>query len=170
MIVMSQRRCCLHLNYGHGLIRYMFLSFFHCASACMIMQVSPDVVQFSLSVSDYQSSILPINSVPAPDLRHHSGGGMIFTFYKSMGYDIGASLVEEDMIELAGDLMKKAEAKGVKLVLPSDVVVADKFAEDANTAVAAVDSISGDWRGLDIGPDTLDTFAKEIADAGTIVW
>mmetsp|Transcript_22203 Transcript_22203/g.45989 ORF Transcript_22203/g.45989 Transcript_22203/m.45989 type:complete len:178 (-) Transcript_22203:168-701(-) len=95
---------------------------------------------------------------------------MIFIFYKSMGYDIGASLVEEDMIELAGSLMQKAEEKGVKLILPTDVVVADKFAEDANTAVAAVDSISGDWRGLDIGPDTLDAFATEIGNANTIVW
>mmetsp|Transcript_4574 Transcript_4574/g.9896 ORF Transcript_4574/g.9896 Transcript_4574/m.9896 type:complete len:175 (+) Transcript_4574:720-1244(+) len=94
---------------------------------------------------------------------------MIFTFYKSMGYDIGASLVEEDMIELAGSLMKQAEEKVVKLVLPTDVVVAYKFAEDANTAVAAVDSISGDWRGLDIGPDTLDAFATEIGNANTIV-
>ena len=88
--------------------------------------------------------------------------GMIFTFYKSMGYDVGKSLVEEDMIELAGDLMKKAEAKGVKLVLPTDVVLADKFAEDANSAVAAADSISGDWLGLDIGPDSIDAFAAEI--------
>ena len=96
--------------------------------------------------------------------------GMIFTFYKSMGYDVGKSLVEEDMIELAGDLMKKAEAKGVKLVLPTDVVLADKFAEDANSAVAAADSISGDWLGLDIGPDSIDAFAAEIANANTIVW
>ena len=96
--------------------------------------------------------------------------GMIFTFYKSMGYDVGKSLVEEDMIELAGDLMKKAGEKGVKLVLPTDVVLADKFAEDANSAVAAADSISGDWLGLDIGPDSIDAFAAEIANANTIVW
>ena len=96
--------------------------------------------------------------------------GMIFTFYKSMGYDVGKSLVEEDMIELAGNLMKKAEEKGVKLVLPTDVVLADKFAEDANSAVAAADSISGDWLGLDIGPDSIDAFAAEIANANTIVW
>ena len=98
------------------------------------------------------------------------GGGMIFTFYKSMGYDVGKSLVEEDMIELAGELMKKAEAKGVKLVLPTDVVLADKFDENANAAVAPADSISGDWLGLDIGPESLDAFAAEIAAANTIVW
>lgn len=96
--------------------------------------------------------------------------GMIFTFYKAMGYDVGKSIVEEDLIEVAGDLMKKAEAKGVKLVLPTDVVLADKFAEDANSAVAAADSISGDWLGLDIGPDSIDAFAAEIANANTIVW
>ena len=98
------------------------------------------------------------------------GGGMIFTFYRSMGYDVGKSLVEEDMIELAGELMKKAEAKGVKLVLPTDVVLADKFDENANAAVAPADSISGDWLGLDIGPDSLEAFAAEIAAANTIVW
>merc|ERR1719491_2562313 len=72
------------------------------------------------------------------------GGGMIFTFYKALGYDIGASLVEDDMVELAGELMKKAEAKGVKLILPEDVVLADAFDNDANTAVAPVEEIQGE--------------------------
>lgn len=98
------------------------------------------------------------------------GGGMIFTFYKALGYDIGASLVEEDMVKLAGDLMKKAEEKGVKLILPSDVVLADKFANDANTAVAKANEISGDWMGLDVGPETLQTFASEIEKSNTIVF
>lgn len=98
------------------------------------------------------------------------GGGMIFTFYRAMGYDIGASLVEDDMVELAGQLMKKAEEKGVKMILPVDVVVADAFDNNANTAVAKVTEISGDWRGLDIGPDTLELFRKEISVANTIVW
>ena len=98
------------------------------------------------------------------------GGGMIFTFYKAMGYDIGASLVEEDMVELADSLMKKAEAWGVKLLLPVDVVLADAFDNDANTAIAKVTDISGDWRGLDIGPETIEMFRKEIGEAETIVW
>lgn len=98
------------------------------------------------------------------------GGGMIFTFYRAMGYDTGASMVEEDMIELADSLMKKAEAKGVKLLLPTDVVLADKFDNEANTAIAKVSEISGDWMGLDIGPDSIAEFGKEIEAASTIVW
>ena len=98
------------------------------------------------------------------------GGGMIFTFYKAKGYNIGASLVEDDMVELADKLMKKAEEKGVKLILPVDVVVADDFDNDANTAIAKVTEISGDWRGLDIGPETLNIFQKEIEQAETCVW
>ena len=98
------------------------------------------------------------------------GGGMIFTFYKAMGYDIGASLVEDDMVDLAGELMKKAEDQGVNLVLPTDVVLADKFANDANTAIAKASDISGDWMGLDIGPDSIELFGAEIAKANTIVF
>ena len=98
------------------------------------------------------------------------GGGMIFTFYKALGYEIGTSLVEEDIVDLAADLLKKAEEKGVKLVLPSDVVLADKFDNDASTAIAKADEISGDWMGLDIGPETIETFAKEIEKSNTIVF
>lgn len=98
------------------------------------------------------------------------GGGMIFTFFKALGYNIGDSLIEDDMIELADKLMKMAEGKGVRLVLPTDVVVADSFSNDANTAIAAVTDIADDWRGLDIGPDTIVTFQKEIDEANTIVW
>jgi phosphoglycerate kinase len=98
------------------------------------------------------------------------GGGMIFTFYKALGYSIGASLVEEDMVDLARTLMKKAEEKGVKLILPTDVVLADKFDNESNTAIAKVTDIQGEWMGLDIGPETIDTFRKEIDMANTIVW
>ena len=117
---------------------------------------------------DESDSILVGDTLAA--LQENIDLGMIFTFYRSMGYDVGKSLVEEDMIELAGELTKKAEAKGVKLVLPTDVVLADKFDENANAAVAPADSISGDWLGLDIGPDSLDAFAVEIAAANAIVW
>ena len=95
---------------------------------------------------------------------------MIFTFYKALGYDIGASLVEDDLVQTAADLMKKAKEMGVKLILPSDVVLADKFDNEANTAVAKVTEISGDWMGLDIGPDTIEEFKKEIDECKTIVW
>lgn len=98
------------------------------------------------------------------------GGGMIFTFYKAKGLGIGASLVEEDMTELAKQLMEKAEAKGVKLLLPEDVVLADKFDNDANTAVAPVEEIHGEWMGLDIGPKTIETFTNEISKAKTIIF
>lgn len=98
------------------------------------------------------------------------GGGMIFTFYKALGYDIGKSIVEDDIVGLAGELMKKAEAKGVKLILPTDVVVAEEVNNNANTAIAKVDEISGSWMGLDIGPETLETFAKEIEKSNTIVF
>ena len=83
---------------------------------------------------------------------------------------MGKSIVEEDMVELATSLMKKAEEKGVTFILPSDVVLADKFDNDATTAVAKVNEISGEWMGLDIGPETLKLFEEEIAKANTIVW
>jgi phosphoglycerate kinase len=98
------------------------------------------------------------------------GGGMIFTFYKALGYEIGASLVEEDMVELASKLMKAAKEKGVKLILPTDVVLADKFDNDSNTAIAKVTDIQDGWMGLDIGPETIATFKSEIEMANTIVW
>ena len=95
---------------------------------------------------------------------------MIFTFYKALGYNIGSSLVEDDLVETAANLMKKAEEKGVKLLLPTDVVLADKFDNNANTAVAKVTEISGGWMGLDIGPETIEEFKKEIDECKTIVW
>lgn len=98
------------------------------------------------------------------------GGGMIFTFYKAQGFEVGGSLIEEDMVDLAKDLMAKAEEKGVKLMLPSDVVLADKFDNDANIAVAKSSEISGEWMGLDIGPESIEAFGKEIDAANTIVW
>lgn len=98
------------------------------------------------------------------------GGAMIFTFYKAMGYNIGKSMVEEDMVELADKLMKQAEAKGVKLVLPVDVVLADEFKADANTKIVKVTDIEDDWMGLDIGPESLDMFTTEIEKCNTIIF
>jgi len=98
------------------------------------------------------------------------GGAMIFTFYKAMGYNIGKSLVEEDMTDLASKLMKKADEKGVELVLPTDVILADAFSADANTKTAKVTEIDGEWMGLDIGPESLETFANHIAKCNTVVF
>lgn len=98
------------------------------------------------------------------------GGAMIFTFYKALGHDIGKSMVEEDMVELAAKLLQQAEAKGVRFVLPEDVIMADEFKADAKTKVCAVTEMGGDWMGLDIGPASLKTFEEEIAKCNTIVF
>ena len=98
------------------------------------------------------------------------GGGMIFTFYKAMGHSVGASLIEDDMVAMAKDLIAKAEAKGVNFLLPTDVVVADKFAADADSKVVPVDGIPDGWLGLDVGPATQATFSKTAAASTTVVW
>ena len=98
------------------------------------------------------------------------GGGMAYTFLKAKGYEIGNSLLEEDKIDLAKELMEKAEKSNVKLLLPLDNVVADRFAADAETQVVASTSIPAGWEGLDIGPKTRGLFASEIKKAKTVVW
>ncbi len=98
------------------------------------------------------------------------GGGMIFTFYKARGLSVGKSLVEEDKLELAKSLELKAKEKGVQLLLPSDVVLADNFSADANTQVASIESIPEGWMGLDIGPVSVSTFQDALADCQTIIW
>lgn len=98
------------------------------------------------------------------------GGGMIFTFYKARGMNVGASLVEEDKLDLAKKLEAKAKEKGVDFLLPTDVVVADKFAADANTQTVSVDDIPDGWMGLDIGPDSIKTFQAALADCKSVIW
>ncbi|WRX29165.1 Phosphoglycerate kinase - like 3 [Theobroma cacao] len=98
------------------------------------------------------------------------GGGMIFTFYKAQGYSVGSSLVEEDKLELATSLLEKAKAKGVSLLLPTDVVIADKFAPDANSKVVSASEIPDGWMGLDIGPDSIKTFSEALDTTKTIIW
>ena len=98
------------------------------------------------------------------------GGGMIFTFYKARGMNVGASLVEEDKLDLAKKLEAKAKEKGVDFLLPTDVVVADKFAADANTQTVSVNDIPDGWMGLDIGPDSIKTFQEALADCKSVIW
>ncbi|MDB9511322.1 phosphoglycerate kinase [Kamptonema animale CS-326] len=98
------------------------------------------------------------------------GGGMVFTFYKARGLNVGKSLVEDDKLELAKSLEAKAKERGVTFLLPTDVVVADKFAADANTQIVSVDAIPDGWMGLDIGPDSVKTFQDALADCKTVIW
>ena len=98
------------------------------------------------------------------------GGGMIFTFYKARGMNVGSSLVEEDKLELATKLEAKAKEKGVEFLLPTDVVLADKFAADANTQTVSVNDIPDGWMGLDIGPDSITTFQAALADCKSVIW
>ncbi|RDY03295.1 hypothetical protein CR513_13124 [Mucuna pruriens] len=98
------------------------------------------------------------------------GGGMIFTFYKAQGYSVGTSLVEEDRLDLATTLIEKAKAKGVSLLLPTDVVIADKFAADANSKIVPASSIPDGWMGLDIGPDSIKTFSEALDQTKTVLW
>ncbi|HWJ91954.1 MAG TPA: phosphoglycerate kinase [Flavisolibacter sp.] len=98
------------------------------------------------------------------------GGGMAYTFFKAMGGHIGKSLVEEDRLGTATELLKKAEARGVTIHLPADSIIADKFAEDANISSALSNTIPEGWMGLDVGALACDTFSKVIHDSKTILW
>ncbi len=98
------------------------------------------------------------------------GGGMAFTFLKAKGYEIGASLLDEEKIGYCADMMAKAAAKGVQLLLPVDVVVADRFDAEAESQVVPADAIPAGWQGLDIGPETRKLFADTVKNAGTVIW
>ncbi len=98
------------------------------------------------------------------------GGGMANTFLKAEGYEIGDSLFEEGSVDTARDLIAKARQRNLELLLPTDVVVADRFAPDANTKVVDVNQIEPGWRIMDIGPKTIDAFRQALADAQTIVF
>jgi phosphoglycerate kinase len=98
------------------------------------------------------------------------GGGMAFTFAKAKGGKIGNSLVEDDKLQLALDIIEKAKAKGVNLVLGCDCIAADKFANDANTQVCDDSNIPDGWMGLDAGPKTREEFKNAIKGAKTILW
>ncbi len=98
------------------------------------------------------------------------GGGMTYTFVKANGGNIGKSLVEDDKLELAKELIKKANEKGVKLLIPTDSVIADSFSNDAETGNAYNDHIKDSWMGLDIGEDTIEKFSEIIKKSKTILW
>jgi phosphoglycerate kinase len=98
------------------------------------------------------------------------GGGMTFTFIKAQGGEIGSSLVEDEQLTLALELLKKAKDMGVQIHLPIDAVIADRFAADASTQTTPVDAIPSGWMGLDIGPKTIELFSKTIKSCKTILW
>ncbi|MFO8128369.1 MAG: phosphoglycerate kinase [Bacteroidales bacterium] len=98
------------------------------------------------------------------------GGGMMFTFIRAMGGRTGKSLVEEDLIDVAGETMRMAEERGVQLMVPTDAVIADDFKNDAQRKTVEADDIPGGWMGLDIGPQTVRRYEKVLKDSGTILW
>ncbi len=98
------------------------------------------------------------------------GGGMAYTFFKALGGQVGASLVEEDKLALAKELIQKAKEKNISLELPIDSVIADKFAPDAATMVSDNISIPDGWMGLDIGPDAQEVFRRIISRSATVLW
>jgi phosphoglycerate kinase len=98
------------------------------------------------------------------------GGGMAFTFYKALGKNIGSSICEADKLDIALEVLEKAKQKGVKIILPVDFVMADKFSNDANTTLATYDTMQDGWMGLDIGKESEKQFSAEIENAKTILW
>lgn len=98
------------------------------------------------------------------------GGGMTYTFIKAQGGQIGNSLCEDDKLDLARQLLQKAQSKGVRVMLPTDAINADSFSEQARTNTSAIDQTPDGWMGLDIGPRTVELFSQTIAQARTILW
>ncbi|HKM17473.1 MAG: phosphoglycerate kinase [Firmicutes bacterium] len=98
------------------------------------------------------------------------GGGMAYTFLKAKGYEVGNSLLDSERVDFCRNVMKQAEAKQVKLLLPVDVVAAKEFAADAEYKVVPADQIPADWEGLDIGPKSVELFSEAVKSAATVVW
>ncbi len=110
-----------------------------------------------------------VNLLPKVD-KVFIGGGMAFTFLKQMGYNIGASLVEDDLLEDAQKIMDEAKKLGVKFYLPVDVIAADRFSEDAVIKIVTSQEIPDNWMGLDIGPATVRLYSEGLADVQTVLW
>jgi phosphoglycerate kinase len=98
------------------------------------------------------------------------GGGMAATFLKAQGFGVGTSLLEADLVDFCGDMLKRSEQAGVSLNLPTDVVVADRFDSEAKTQTVKVDSVPDDWMILDIGPVSAAAYAQQLSAMGTVVW
>lgn len=98
------------------------------------------------------------------------GGGMAYTFFKAMGYEVGDSLCEDDQVDVAKSTLEAAKTKGVDFVLPVDTIIADAFSADANTKVVNSDSIPTGWQGLDVGPKTIELFKTTLEGAKTVFW
>jgi phosphoglycerate kinase len=98
------------------------------------------------------------------------GGGMGYTFLKAQGHEVGTSLLEADQLDTVRGFLDQAARRGVEIVLPVDVVVASRFAADAETAIVGADAIPADWMGLDIGPTSRELFAGKLSDAKTVFW
>ncbi len=110
-----------------------------------------------------------INLLPRVD-KVIIGGGMAFTFLKQMGYDVGASLVENDLLEEAGHIMQEAKKLGVKFYLPIDVIAAERFSEDSISKITTTQEIPAGWMGLDIGPATVKLYEEVLSDVQTVLW
>ena len=98
------------------------------------------------------------------------GGAMCYTFLRAKGYEVGASRVEEEQVETLAALLERAVARGVEVLLPSDVVAAEAFEPDAEARRVSADGIPDGWMGLDVGSDTVERFAAAVGDAGTVLW
>ncbi|MEG2720965.1 MAG: phosphoglycerate kinase, partial [Oscillospiraceae bacterium] len=98
------------------------------------------------------------------------GGGMAYTFMKALGHQIGNSLLEADKVELAAEMMKQAEAKGVRFLIPVDNKIGKEYKPDTDAMIVNSDEIPEGWMGLDIGPETQKIFADAVKDAGTVIW
>ena len=98
------------------------------------------------------------------------GGGMAYTFSAAQGGKVGDSLLEADWMDYSNEMVKKAEEKGVKLLLPIDTVIADAFDPNANSQVVTTGEIPDGWQGLDIGPKTVELYCDAVKDAGTVIW
>ena len=98
------------------------------------------------------------------------GGGMAYTFFKAMGYNVGASLCEDDKVELAKEMLAKAKERNIQFLLPVDNKLGDKFDENCATQFADSDKIPDGWMGMDIGPRTIELFCDAVKNAGTVIW
>jgi len=135
-----------------------------------VMETGEKPVTAILGGAKVSSKITIIDNILDPIDHLIIGGGMTFTFIKAQGGSIGNSLVEDDKMELALQILERAKEKNVQVHLPIDVVIADAFSNDANIKTVAVNEIPDGWMGLDIGEETETLFAKVIADSKTILW